>query len=348
MGIMESTEIYAFFFLVFSNIIPQQTTWQAKLEFALLKQKWKWIMVRLHTVVSLSFLHFHAASVGPNVTSSSDTYAHLLLSDFVHPLSPSSLPISSPLQGFFLAEYFNLVMHNFIYYLEGVIWGEDGPPPPLEDLGIRLFAGVFPPSAEWIVDLFLYILIGTALILCLARFLLNNVPWGGPQMLLIKKRGDGSDVATCSIPVPSVNIIKRICKILSIAIVCRVLSYTLTLEPNPAAYCHPPFWNPPSTVGEIMSKVAVRGSCGDLLFSSHTFHGMVMMLTILRHAPGMYVICGMAVCSMVMVVITLLSYKSHYSHDIVQGKPMPSLLLFVRLKGTRFMSIFNDTLQPYS
>ncbi|GAB5036844.1 heat shock protein [Nannochloropsis oceanica] len=243
----------------------KETKWQAKLEFALLKQKWKWIV------------------------------------------------------GFFFAEYFNLVMHNFIYYLEGVIWGQDGPPPPLEDLGIRLFAGVFPPSAEWIVDLFLYILIGMVLTLCIARFVLNNVPWGGPEMLLTKKRGDGLDVATCSIPVPSVNICKRICKILSIAIVCRILSYTLTLEPNPAAYCHPPFWNPPSTVSEIMSTVAVRGSCGDLLFSSHTFHGMVMMLTILRHAPRMYVICGMAVCSMVMVVISLLAYKSHYSHDIVQA-----------------------------
>lgn len=254
------------------------------------------------------------------------TYRCLSLNSFSPTLCTTSLPPSTlPLQGFFFAEYFNLVMHNFIYYLEGVIWGQDGPPPPLEDLGIRLFAGVFPPSAEWIVDLFLYILIGMVITLCIARFVLNNVPWGGPEMLLTKKRGDGLDVATCSIPVPSVNICKRICKILSIAIVCRILSYTLTLEPNPAAYCHPPFWNPPSTVSEIMSTVAVRGSCGDLLFSSHTFHGMVMMLTILRHAPRMYVICGMAVCSMVMVVISLLAYKSHYSHDIVQGKPLPTL-----------------------
>jgi len=235
------------------------------------------------------------------------------------------LPPSFPPQGILLAEYFNLVMHNFIYYLEGAVWGEGGPPPPLKDLGIMLLEGIFPPSAQWIVGLFLYFLIGMMLTLCLGRLLLNNVPWGGPQTVLIKEREDGLDVTTCSIPVPFVYVCKRACQVLSIAIVCRVLSYTLTLEPNPAAYCHPPHWDPPNTIGEIMGRVEVTGSCGDLLFSSHTLHGMVMMLTVLRHAPYLYVVCGIAVCSMAMLIITLLSFKNHYSHDIVTGKPVPSL-----------------------
>ena len=43
--------------------------------------------------------------------------------------------------------------------LEGRVWGPDGPPPPLKDLGIMLLGGLLPPSADWIVGLFLYFLI---------------------------------------------------------------------------------------------------------------------------------------------------------------------------------------------
>lgn len=235
------------------------------------------------------------------------------------PALPSSLPLPS-LQVVLLAEYFNLVMHNFVYYLEGEIWGEAGPPPPLKDLGIMLFAGVFPPSAQWVVGLSLYLLIGMVLSLCFGRLLLNNVPWGGPQTMLIKEREDGEDVATCLIPVPFVYLCKRACQVLSIALVLRVTSYILTLEPNPAPYCHPPYWDPPNTIGEIMGRVEITGSCGDLLFSSHTLHSMVMLLTVLRHAPRLYVVCGISVCSMVLVIIVLLAFKNHYSHDIVTGE----------------------------
>lgn len=242
---------------------PKEISWQAKLEFALFKQEWRWIVVVL------------------------------------------------------LAEYFNLVMHNFVYYLEGEIWGEAGPPPPLKDLGIMLFAGVFPPSAQWVVNLSLYLLVGMVLTLCLGRLLLNNVPWGGPQTMLVQEREDWEEVKTCSIPVPFVYLCKRACQVLSIALVLRVFSYMLTLEPNPAPYCHPPYWDPPNTVGEIMGRVEITGSCGDLLFSSHTLHSIVMLLTVLRHAPRLYIVCGISVCSMILVIMALLAFKNHYSHDIV-------------------------------
>jgi hypothetical protein len=221
---------------------------------------------------------------------------------------------------FFVAEYFNLIMHNFVYWLEGKMWGASGPPPPLIDLGIIAFAGIFPLSYSWLVGFFLYLLIGMVLILCLGRLLLNNVPWGCPETVLEKREGETAALRTCCIPVPFVYICKRACQVLTIGLVLRVLSFLFTLEPNPADYCHPPFWDPPDALLEILGRIEIVGSCGDLLFSAHTLHAMAMMLTVLRHAPGLYLVTGLAVASMVMVVISMLAFKNHYSHDIVTGR----------------------------
>ncbi|EKU21057.1 heat shock protein [Nannochloropsis gaditana CCMP526] len=216
---------------------------------------------------------------------------------------------------FLVAEYFNLIMHNFVYWLEGKMWGASGPPPPLTDLGIMAFAGIFPLSYSWLVGFFLYLLIAMVLVLCLGRLLLNNVPWGCPETVLEKREGE--TLRTCCIPVPFVYICKRACQVLTIGLVLRVLSFVFTLEPNPADYCHPPFWDPPDALLEILGRIEIVGSCGDLLFSAHTLHAMAMMLTVLRHAPGLYLVTGLAVASMVMVVISMLAFKNHYSHDIV-------------------------------
>lgn len=51
-----------------------------------------------------------------------------------------------------------------------------------------------------------------------------------------------------NIPVPFVFLCKRACIALSVALVLRVCTYMVTLVPNPAYYCHPPYFNPPECV----------------------------------------------------------------------------------------------------
>ena len=61
-----------------------------------------------------------------------------------------------------------------------------------------------------------------------------------------------------------------------------------------------------------MGRIEVTGSCGDLLFSSHTLHGMVMTLMVLRNAPSAYFVTGIALFSMIMLPISLLAFRDHY------------------------------------
>jgi hypothetical protein len=79
------------------------------------------------------------------------------------------------------------------------------------------------------------------------------------------------DVRTVNIPVPFAYIIKHLGQVLGMQLILRVFCYMCTLVPNPAYYCHEPYWNPPNSPGEIFGRIEVVGSCGDLLFSSREF-----------------------------------------------------------------------------
>lgn len=70
-------------------------------------------------------------------------------------------------------------------------------------------------------------------------------------------------------------------------------------------------------MGECFTRWAVEGSCGDLLFSGHTTHGMVLMLIIVRYAPGLRWVQAAAVAVMVLLALALLAFKSHYTSDVV-------------------------------
>lgn len=61
-----------------------------------------------------------------------------------------------------------------------------------------------------------------------------------------------------------------------------------------------------------MGRIEVTGSCGDLLFSSHTLHGMIMTLTVLHNAPNVYPVTAIALFSMIMLPISLLAFRDHY------------------------------------
>jgi hypothetical protein len=83
-----------------------------------------------------------------------------------------------------LAEYVHLVGHNLIYYMEGIYY-PDGPPPPLQDLGLMLLADRVPDNFDWIVGFATCLLVAMVLLLGLARVTLKNVPWGGPQLEVV-------------------------------------------------------------------------------------------------------------------------------------------------------------------
>lgn len=67
-----------------------------------------------------------------------------------------------------------------------------------------------------------------------------------------------------------------------------------------------------------MGRIEVTGSCGDLLFSSHTLHGMITTLMVVRNAPNAYFVTGIAIFSMVMLPISLLAFRDHY-RSVVRG-----------------------------
>ncbi len=75
--------------------------------------------------------------------------------------------------------------------------------------------------------------------------------------------------------------------------------------------------DPGRTAREIFLRWAVEGSCGDLLFSGHTTHGMILTLIIVRYAPGLRAAQALAVGLMVLLALALLAFRSHYTSDVV-------------------------------
>ena len=221
--------------------------------------------------------------------------------------------------GCVVMEWVHLTAHNFIYFLEGKVWGNAGPPPPLKDLGLMLLADRLPSNYEWIVGLSTCILVGMLLVLGMARLTLNNVNFGGPQLELISRsRGeDGRILGRVSMPMPVILVLSRSCKVVCIALALRVMTFMVTLLPNPAEYCHGAGWDPPHNVFQVFARISVTGSCGDLLFSGHTSHGMVLMLIILRYSPKVKAARALAISSMTVLVLSLLAFKAHYSSDVL-------------------------------
>lgn len=210
-------------------------------------------------------------------------------------------------------EWVHLTAHNYVYYLQGVVWGADGPPPPLKDLGLMLLADRLPARYEWIIGFATAVLCGLLLGLGLLRLVLNNVHWGGPQLEVVS--GDGQRRTT--IAMPGVIVLQRASQAMTVAMGLRVLTFMVTLLPNPADYCHGDSWDPPQSVLEIFSRIKFTGSCGDLLFSGHTSHGMVIMLAVIRYAPGVRFAKVLAIGSMILLCISLLAFKAHYSSDVL-------------------------------
>ncbi|GAB5029721.1 heat shock protein [Nannochloropsis oceanica] len=226
------------------------------------------------------------------------------------------LPSKSPL--FFLilwifVEYVHLIAHNYVYYLQGKLWGADGPPPPLQDLGLMLLADRLPESFEWIIGFATALLCGLMFSLGLLRLTLTNVNWGGPTIDV--KTSDGRVKTT--LPMPVCLVMRRACQAMSVGMTLRIITFLVTLIPNPAEYCHGSSWDPPAHVGEIFSRVRFTGSCGDLMFSGHTSHGMVLMLVVCKFAPNLRAAKVLAVGSMTLLAASLLAFKAHYSSDVL-------------------------------
>lgn len=255
----------------------------------------------------------HAASC---VGLKSEREMRNLLS-FEWALLKKGVPSSRPPLFFFLlwvfVEYVHLTAHNYVYFLQGKIWGVDGPPPPLPDLGLMLLADRLPDRYEWIIGFATAVLVGLMFSLGLLRLTLAHVKWGGPQ---IEVR-DADNQHKTTLPMPVSLVMQRACQAMSVGMSLRVVTFLVTLVPNPAAYCHGPDWDPPERVGEIFTRIRFTGSCGDLLFSGHTSHGMVLMLVVTRYAPKVRAAKALSIGAMTLLALSLLAFKSHYTSDVL-------------------------------
>lgn len=187
------------------------------------------------------------------------------------------------------------------------------PPPPLQDLGLMLLADRLPEHLEWIISFATALLCGLMFSLGLLRLTLTNVNWGGPTIDV--KTSDGRVKTT--LPMPVCLVMRRACQAMSVGMSLRIITFLSTLIPNPAEYCHGSSWDPPAHVGEIFSRVRFTGSCGDLMFSGHTSHGMVLMLVVCKFAPNLRAAKVLAVGSMTLLAASLLAFKAHYSSDVL-------------------------------
>jgi len=225
---------------------------------------------------------------------------------------PSKSPLFFLLLWIFV-EYVHLIAHNYVYYLQGKLWGSDGPPPPMQDLGLMLLADRLPERFEWIIGFATALLCGLMFSLGLLRLTLTNVNWGGPTIDV--KTSD--DRVKTTLPMPVVLVMQRACQAMSVGMSLRMISFLVTLIPNPAEYCHGSSWDPPAHVADIFSRIRFTGSCGDLLFSGHTSHGMVLMLVVCRFAPNVRAAKALAIGSMTLLAASLLAFKAHYSSDVL-------------------------------
>lgn len=53
------------------------------------------------------------------------------------------------------------------------------------------------------------------------------------------------------------------------------------------------------------------------MYSGHTTHGMVLTLIIVRYAPGLRWAQATAVTAMVLLALSLLVFRSHYTSDVI-------------------------------
>jgi len=262
--------------------------------------------------------HHHPSSHSPDarVTVKSEREMRALLSFEWALMKRGVPPTKSPL--FFLllwifVEYVHLTAHNYVYYLEGKLWGADGPPHPMQDLGLMLLADRLPERYEWIIGFATALLCGLMFSLGLLRLTLTNVNWGGPTIDV--KTSDG--LVKTTLPMPVCLVMQRACQAMSVAMGLRMMTFIVTLIPNPAEYCHGSSWDPPAHVADIFTRIKFTGSCGDLLFSGHTSHGMVLMLVICRFVPNVRAANALAVGSMTLLAASLLAFKAHYSSDVL-------------------------------
>ena len=138
--------------LPYNNIIkqppPAQMKWQARMERALFRHEWRWIVgilaAEYFNLVMHNLIYWYVCFVGFPSRYCGRTGRRTAL---IHQSDPIRRNLVHP-----------LFQPSLLHRIEGQVWKKSGVPPPLMDAGIMLFAGRLG-DADWLPGLFLYFLI---------------------------------------------------------------------------------------------------------------------------------------------------------------------------------------------
>jgi len=119
-------------------------------------------------------------------------------------------------------------------------------------------------------------------------------------------------------PVYLVHILSRFFGVLVFAQTLRIICFLVTSLPGPNYHCRPfsPYYDPPTTLREILFRSDAFFSCGDLVFSSHTTFIIMCALTYWKYGRVWrfkQVFIGLVIGFGLLVI----SARKHYSLDVV-------------------------------
>ena len=154
-----------------------------------------------------------------------------------------------------VAVYIHVIGHNLAYYVAE-------PREPLKDLLFEILPEVSTDSILFNMNtILLFVMYGMMTVMILSIFFFKYPP---------QRR------------VSFIGICNRYLYVAGIGQILRVITFLLTVLPAPNPFCREPHFDPPTKVKEIFIGNAGAGDkgCGDLIFSSHTMLGLIIIFII--------------------------------------------------------------------
>ncbi|KAG9403174.1 hypothetical protein AC1031_006726 [Aphanomyces cochlioides] len=228
-------------------------------------------------------------------------------------------------------QYLHSVLHNLAYWMQTKLSLEQRV--PLYDQGFILL-GELSESNAHISE---YMVFGGIFGPCIVLF---------ASVLFIRP-------AENSRPRIFVLIAKRVLLQTAICLMLRCVTFLVTALPGAAPHCRPmynqtcmdshpndptapyiceipnPDFDPPMTVGKVLSHIDALNGCGDLMFSSHTTYTMSMILAVwkyYRNVPALIVMLLMQVA----IAFLIVAGRKHYSSDVITALYVVPMVWFMQ------------------
>ena len=212
------------------------------------------------------------------------------------------LKVSWPwLLTFAFVQYLHSIMHNLVYYLEGVYGVYGGPLNALNDLGFMLIPNIETSSLVFLpTNGILYGMFAIAFFVFCSSFFL-------------------------SMQFSPIQALWRALFASSICVTLRVVTFMVTLVPAPNIHCEQTrtssnhsgeTFKPPSSVSDFFGSVSTDSGCGDLIFSSHVMYGLIITCTLLHYYPTFLLRITLPIFVLALAMLCI-AQRSHYTVDVV-------------------------------